>query len=141
MKIAMRVFTPLLLCVGLAACSSGAPPAAGFPADALTTTTSDSGSLRVEVRSSPQPPVRGTDSLELTVTGASDGAARDGLKITVTPSMPAMGHGSADATVTPQGKGKYLVTDVYMYMAGTWVLKTTFSGPVSDHVELSFSIQ
>ena len=138
----MRNRTAWLLCAGLAGCSSAAaPPAGGFPADALTSATTSSGSMRVEVRSSPQPPVRGTDRIELTVTEASSGAPREGLTIAVSPWMPAMDHGSADATVTPLGGGKYLVTDLYLYMAGTWVLRTTLSGPVSDHVEPSVEIQ
>jgi hypothetical protein len=43
--------------------------------------------------------------------------------------------------VTAEGGGKYLVTDLYFFMAGTWVLKTTFSGPVTDHAEPTFELQ
>ena len=96
----MKPLACALLGLVLAACSGGASPSSsGFPADALTTVTSSSGALHIEVRSSPQPPVRGTDDLQLSVTSTSDGKPLDGLTIKATPWMPAMNHGSADATV------------------------------------------
>lgn len=121
----------LLAC---AACSGGAPSGPlTFPADAYLTTTSDSGSLRIELRSSPQPPTEGTNAVELTVTDASSGKPRDGLAIAVSPFMPAMGHGSVLATGSPEGNGKYLLPDVYLFMPGTWLLRTSFTGAATDH--------
>jgi hypothetical protein len=118
-----------------AACSGAeplGPPT--FPADALVTTMSASGALRIEVRTSPQPPSRGTNSVELTVTAASDGKPRDDLSVDVTPWMPAMNHGSsAIPTVTPQGGGRYLLPEVYLFMPGHWELRTSFSGAMTDH--------
>jgi hypothetical protein len=106
------------------------------------TVTSDSGSLHVELTSTPNPPVVGTNRVELTVTRASDGAPQEGLSVDVLPWMPAMDHGtSTTPTVTAEGGGKYLVTNLYFFMAGTWVLKTNFSGPVSDHAEPTFELQ
>jgi hypothetical protein len=121
-----------------AACSSASSPSAGtsFP----FSVTSDSRSLHVELEASP-PPVVGTNTLELTVTKVSDGTPQDGLTIAVVPWMPAMDHGSSTPTVTAEGGGKYLVTELYFFMPGTWVLKTSFSGPVSDHAEPEFQIQ
>jgi hypothetical protein len=100
----------------------------------------DSGTMRVEVRTSPQPPSRGGIDAELTITDASTGAPRDGLTLQIRPWMPAMNHGAIQATVTPEGDGKYLVTEVSLYMAGLWELRTTISGPVSDHVAPQFEI-
>ena len=108
-----------------AACSSASPPPTGtFPVDPYTTTTSDSGALVIDVRTSPQPPSRGTNQVELTVTTASDGAPVDGLSLDVEPWMPAMAHGTSTPTVTPEGSGVYLVTEVYLYMPGVWELRT-----------------
>jgi hypothetical protein len=117
---------------------SGAPPT--FPGDPLTTTPTDTGSLRIDVRTSPQPPVRGTIGVELAITNAADGTPVDGLTLDVKPWMPSMGHGSAVPSVTAEGAGKYLVTDVYLYMPGLWQLQTKLSGPVADNATPSFDV-
>lgn len=122
----------------LMACSSApsvTPSDGGFPAQPLDTLDSESGRLHLELRSSPQPVVRGTNDAELTVTDARTGAPQEGLTITVAPWMPSMNHGSSNATVTALGGGKYHLADVYLYMPGLWELETTFTGPVSDHAQ------
>ena len=117
------------------ACSGGAAPgSATFSADAYVTAASTSGALSVAVRTSPQPPARGTDSVELTITRVSDGTPVDGLSLDVVPWMPAMGHGTSTPTVTPEGDGVYLVTEVYLFMPGLWALQTAISGPMTDSV-------
>jgi hypothetical protein len=94
------------------------------------------------MRTWPQPPAMGTNALELTVTDAADGTPRDDLVVAVSPWMPAMNHGSSSIpTVTPQGHGKYLVTEVYLFMPGLWQLRTSFSGGVTDHVAPAVEIQ
>lgn len=124
------------------ACSSAAPsPQATFPSDPYATTMSDSNALVLDVRTSPQPPSRGTNEVQLTVTRASDGTPVDGVSLDVQPWMPAMGHGSSTPTVTAQGGGVYLVTEVYFYMPGAWELRTSISGPTTDHATLQLTIQ
>jgi hypothetical protein len=116
------------------ACSGGSPTgAAPFPAQAYTTTTSTSGALALDVRTSPQPPSRGTNAVEMTFTRVSDGQPVDGLTLDVVPWMPAMGHGTSIPEVTAQGGGVYLVTAVYLYMPGVWALQTAISGAMTDH--------
>jgi YtkA-like len=127
----------LVLLALAAACSSGGSPAssanASFPPDAYANATSDSGKLRVEVRTSPQPPPRGACAVELAVTDASS-APVDGLNVSVVPWMDAMGHGASIKTeVTPKGGGKYVVGNVSLFMPGTWTLRIAFAGPVDDH--------
>lgn len=102
--------------------------------------TSDSGALRIEV-AAPSPVVVGTSSVEVTVTSASDGKAMDGMKIAVEPWMPAMDHGTSTPAVKPEGGGKYLVTNLYLYMPGTWDLELSFSGPMTDHADAAFQLQ
>jgi len=124
---------------GLLACSSAAqPPSATFPADPYMTVKSADG-LQVELRTSPQPPEVGNVDVELTVTDAS-GNPRDGLSVSVKPWMPAMNHGTSGTTITPEGGGKYLVTDVYLYMSGVWQLQIAFAGAAGDHVEPEIQI-
>jgi hypothetical protein len=135
-----RRFLQAAVLAACAGCSSGTGPSAGFPAAPFSTIMTDSGTMRVEVRTSPQPPSRGGIDAELTITDASTGAPRDGLTLQIRPWMPAMNHGAIQATVTPEGDGKYLVTEVSLYMAGLWELRTTISGPVSDHVAPQFEI-
>jgi len=132
--------TPFLA-LALAACAgcssaSGSSGSGSFPISVM----SDSKSLHVELGASP-PPVVGTNTVELTVTRVSDGAPQDGLTVDVVPWMPAMDHGTSSPTVTPEGDGKYRVSELYLFMPGTWVLKTSFSGPLSDHAEPEFEIQ
>jgi hypothetical protein len=105
------------------------------PTDA--TVMSDSGSLRVELRVSPQ---RGTNTAELTITNAADRMPRNDIAVTVVPFMPAMNHGSSSPTVTPEGSGKYQVAQLYLYMPGYWELRTTLSGPTSDHATLAVQV-
>jgi len=147
--ISARTSGPSWLAAGIAslvamgaACSSASPASgATFPADAYTTTPSDSGALVIDVRTSPQPPSRGTNDVQLTVTRASDGTPVDGVSLDVQPWMPAMGHGSSTPTVTAQGGGVYLVTEVYFYMPGAWELRTSISGATTDHATLQLTIQ
>src|SRR5579862_2741733 len=98
MKTRSRILLACALLAAASACSSAAPQPAGasaFPSDAYTTATSDSGSLVVDVRTSPQPPGRGTNTVQLTVTHASDGSPADGLTVDVVPFMPSMDHGTS----------------------------------------------
>ena len=65
----------LLACAGCSG-APGASSSGSFP----ITVMSDSRTLHVELDASP-PPVVGTNTVELTVTRASDGAPQDGLSI------------------------------------------------------------
>jgi hypothetical protein len=125
------------------ACSSPSPTSAtgSFPAAPYTTTTSTTGALVIDVRTSPQPPSVGTNDVQLSITKASDGTPVDGLSVDVEPWMPSMEHGTSTTTVVAQGGGMYLVTDVYLYMQGVWSLRTTISGPMSDHAAPQLVIQ
>jgi hypothetical protein len=140
---APRALHSLLIAAGSIACSGsgGGQAPTTFSADAYLTAMADSGALSIQVRTSPQPPQRGTIRVELTVANADDGTPRDGLTLGVVPWMPAHNHGTSVApTVTAEGQGKYLVTDVDLFMPGHWELRTTFSGPVMDHAAPAFDI-
>jgi hypothetical protein len=125
----------------LPACSGGAAGPVTFSAAPLTSMTSESGDLTIEIRTWPaQPPPRGLDAVELRITG-KDGAPVDGLKIDVLPWMPAMGHGASVApTVTAVGDGRYQIDDVDFFMPGEWVLKTSIAGGSTDAVTPDFQI-
>jgi YtkA-like protein len=122
------------------ACSSGSGPQADFPKMALGMSMTQSKTFRVELRTSPQPPSQGGIDAEYTITDAATGAPRDGLTLKIRPWMPAFGHGAIMATVTPEGGGKYLATEIDLFMAGLWELQTTISGPVSDYVAPQFEV-
>jgi hypothetical protein len=142
-SVASRALLGLLAGAGPIACSGSSAPQGSktFSADAYQTTTADSGALSVQVRTSPQPPQRGTIRVELTVTNVGDGTPRDGLTLDVVPWMPAHNHGtSVVPTVAAEGQGKYLVTGVDLFMPGHWELRTTFSGPVTDHAAPAFDV-
>ena len=54
--------------------------------------------------------------------------------------MPAMNHGSSTPIVTAEGGGRYMATDVYFFMPGTWELRTTFTGATTDHAAPSITV-
>lgn len=132
-----------MLAFVLAACggsSGGADAGPTFPAQPFMTVASDSGQLSIALRSDPQPPARGTNAFRLTVTDSS-GAAVDGVDVAVQPWMPDMGHGSStNPTVMAMGQGMYDVSGCSMPMAGTWQLRITFSGKLSDHATAQFQV-
>jgi YtkA-like protein len=132
---ATRTGLRLLPAVLLAACSSSG--ATSFP----LRLESESGALSITLAPASGAPTVGTGSFEMTVTGPDGGAPPDGLDIQVVPWMPAMGHGTAPATVSSMGGGKYLLGDVYLFMPGTWELEISFSGAVTDHADPTFEIQ
>ena len=104
------------------------------------TIMSDHGLLRIEVRPTPDPPVRGDNVVQLVITNAA-GAPVDGLQLDAQPWMPAHGHGtSVIPTVTAQGGGQYQLDHVYLYMAGTWELRLAFTGTESDTATPAFSV-
>jgi hypothetical protein len=113
-----------------------------FPSDPLATVTSASGKLNVTLHSAPyQPLITGVQCVELVVTDPSTGASVDGLSVSMTPWMPAMGHGSSVTPIlTPVGEGRYVFTNVSLVMAGQWQLRTKFSGQVNDSVDPTFHV-
>jgi hypothetical protein len=117
------------------------PSGVVFPEQALSLVQSTSQKLAIEVRTAPdQPPTRGDASVLLTVREAS-GASRDGLEISVLPWMPEMGHGASIVpTVTAEGGGKYLLTNVDLFMPGRWELRATVAGALSDSAVVSLQI-
>ena len=78
---------------------------------------------------------------QLVVTRVADESPVDGLTLSIQPWMPAMNHGAIAPTVVAQGDGKYLVTELDLFMPGHWQLRTAFSGPMTDHVTPAFDIQ
>jgi len=116
-----------LASLGLAGCGGDGQPSGPvvFPAEALMSLASDAGRFVVTVRTSPQPPVRGVDAVQLQIDD-SVGTPVDGLSIEAVPWMPAHGHGtSTRPKVEPQGGGIYELTNVSLYMAGLWELRST----------------
>jgi hypothetical protein len=104
---------------------------------------SESGQLRLEVRTGPdQPPTRGVSTVSLDITDATSGGPSDGLELAVVPWMPAMGHGtSVKPAIEANGNGHYTVSRVNLYMGGKWDLRIAISGAATDRATLHFSIR
>jgi hypothetical protein len=126
--------------LGLAAATAcgGTPPALdvppSFPGAPLVALDSDTGALHIELRSFPEPPVRGQNVGQFTVTDAS-GQPVPGLTLAVLPWMPAHGHGtSVQAVVAPSSTemGVFVANPLYLFMSGQWELRMTFDGDVHD---------
>jgi hypothetical protein len=130
-----RTRSTLLSCWLAVGCSSS------VPAPGVEAVDSASGALHVVARTVPNPPTRGTIEVDLEITDSATGSPRDGLTLAVTPWMPSMDHGtSLVPTVAPQGQGLYDVTNVDLFMSGTWDLNLAVSGPLLDNAVLQFSI-
>jgi len=133
----------VLLALPLGACSSATAAEVngcteGTP---LVTTMSQSGALLVAVCTSSQPPVEDQMQGEVIIHDAKTRAPVDGLTLSVTPWMPAMGHGqSVTVTVTPKGNGVYDIAPLAFFMAGEWELVTKIDGQTSDSASPSFYV-
>jgi YtkA-like len=116
-------------------------PAATFPAAAALAIAGDSRKVELTVRTSPQPLARGLNTAQYTVADAA-GAPLSGLEIAVVPWMIDMGHGSSiqPQVAEEEAPGVYLVSCLDLMMPGTWQLRTTFSGPVSDSATPTFQV-
>jgi len=127
--------------LGCSSASSDGASAPTYPATPFAVVTTDVGGYSVATRTSPgQPPPAGLSTVELTITD-STGAPVDGLTIETLPWMPVMGHGaSVTPTTVPKGNGVYILTDVDMFMPGTWDLHFTITGPVTAHALVEFQI-
>jgi len=139
----MSVSARALIATALFGCSASREPLGPptFMADALETAIGSAGVLSVAVRTSPQPPPHGTIAVELSITRVADGTPVDGLMLQVRPWMPAHDHGTSVApTVTAEGQGKYLLTNVDLFMPGHWELQTNFSGPATDYAAPAFDV-
>lgn len=128
----------VLVCVTALSGCGGEPaaPAEGpisFGAAPLVVLPSTAGTKQISVWTSPQPPVKGVNAVQLLVTDVATGAPLDGLAIQAVPWMPSHAHGtSARTQILPEDGGLYQVDNVYLYMDGTWQLRTTFSAADGD---------
>jgi hypothetical protein len=127
-------------------CGSSDASDAGTFADApATVLTTDTGSYRIVLHSSPDAqPSRGMNSLRLVVTNIADGTPATGLEVDVVPWMPAMGHGAAVKPTVQAGTepGVYVVSNVYLFMAGLWEIRATIGGATPrDHATAQFEVR
>lgn len=131
----------LFLTLVVAACSGPAPATdSSFAGPAAASVMTDGGKFRVELRTSTGPSLtRGTSSIELRVVDAMTDAPASDLAIAMVPWMPFMGHGtSVKPTVMAMGEGRYVLSNVNLYMPGHWELRTTFGA--SERAAPAFDI-
>ncbi|MDB4947040.1 MAG: hypothetical protein JWP97_6574 [Labilithrix sp.] len=124
--------------------SDGAASPSDFADAPAAVVTGDASALRIAIHSAPAAqPSRGVNALRLVVTRVADGAPAAGLDVSVTPWMPAMGHGaSVSPTVRAAAEpGVYIAENVSLFMPGLWEIRTTIGGATSDHATAQFEIQ
>jgi hypothetical protein len=140
-----------LAALGVAGCSSdddgsgGAGGGGSCAADTRKDTytaglTKTNGSLSVRlVEASPGPPIKGMNTITIElldlagtplVLTDAEGKLLPGVTLTVTPWMPDHAHGSArKPVITPSGNGRFVVSEVWLAMAGLWSLKVDVTTP------------
>jgi hypothetical protein len=99
------------------------------------TVLSESGALSIRWECvSGDVPVRGRNRFELSIESTENDEPVEGLTLSMTPFMPAMGHGSSTVpAISEHGGGRYSVSDVVLAMPGRWELRTTISGSEPDY--------
>jgi hypothetical protein len=128
----------LLFAVSLVSLGCGGSPTA--PLSGTQTVASDLGTYTLHIDTSPDPAIRGVNSVTYTITDKT-GTAVDGLMLQVVPWMPSHGHGtSVQPTVISKGMGVYEIDNVLFFMPGHWELRTAFMGSSGDHVTPTFDI-
>ncbi len=89
--------------------------------------------LSIAVRTAPQPPTRGEQSAEYTISDPQTGQPLSGLTLDVVPWMPVMQHGtSVVPSVSETKPGTYVISNVDLFMPGLWELRTTITGLGAD---------
>lgn len=134
MTTGIRLIVTGVLAGSASGCGAGAPAAGPveFPSEALMVLPSTGARYQVAVRTSPQPPVKGLNAVQLSVSDAV-GAPADDLAVSAVPWMPSHGHGGRATTIVEaEGEGRYVITNVYLYMEGTWELRSMLDS-VSAH--------
>jgi hypothetical protein len=111
-----------------------------FPPQAWQTLNSASGLYHLEIRTSPQPAIKGDNWGEYRITDES-GAPATGLSVAVRPWMPAHAHGtSVQPTVVESDQGVYTIQNLLFFMAGHWELRTTIGSSSEDVVVPVFDV-
>jgi hypothetical protein len=107
----------------------------GFPSTALSTFSSASKNLSIELRTLPeQPPHLGPGKSEFRIVDAATGEAADGLTISVATWMPVMGHecSATNPKVKGVGNGVYVASPVDPSMPGDCQLILSIASPLAD---------
>jgi protein SCO1/2 len=143
MKLAVALLC-LLFCCPAAYAAQDTPdrhtqPAKQHADDHVQTT--EKGTFGLEMMVNGQELKNGPNTLDITVRD-KDGKNVEGAELTVTPWMPAMGHGVWDKpVVTERGGGKYHVENVRIIMNGLWALKVAVrKGEQEDRAEFTFRV-
>lgn len=120
--------------VVLSACSSGAGTGSdtSFETEALQVMACDT-SVQIELRTAPtQPPTSGLDGVEVVLKDTKTGDPIDGAQISLVPWMPLMGHGAdLEPHLDKMSHGRYVFTNVNLYMPGEWQLRFLVTVPGS----------
>jgi hypothetical protein len=130
--------------LAVACADNSTPDLNSGPLVQVAASTSTSGAYQIDVLAHTSTLTQGTYDLEYIVTSAADGSPVDGLMMTIVPWMPAMGHGTPIVpTISALGSGTYSLTDIDLFMAGLWQLRTTTTDASSttDQVGPTMQIQ
>jgi hypothetical protein len=97
--------------------------------------------LTFTVTITPDPPILGSNSLKVILTGAN-GVPVTGATLSATTFMPAMGHGSPTPTCAEVGAGEYKVTGVKFTMYGDWqvTLDASTGGGLSGNQVFDYTV-
>lgn len=105
---------------------------------------SDNGHFNVHAVHDPTTPQTGAGKMTLIITHANNNAPLADLKVTLTPWMPAHGHGSNKTpTVTEKTNAiAYEVSDIVYTMPGDWEARITIEDEENhDTIAFGYSVQ
>jgi hypothetical protein len=134
---------PILLALfflGVVAGTAGCAPAPTSPSASLGNVSKQAGDFTVLLLGTPNPPVRGGNTLEAVITD-SKGQAVDDAKVSVDLDMTNMSHGKTVVPATPRGGGRYAAA-VNFLMGGPWrvIVIVERAGQPVQSVRFDFSV-
>ena len=148
----------MILCLGLAACSSSSGGAdATDMVDCSTISGTDTFTVGLEhqgtsglvdfkmMSAMPAPPARDDNTWIIQLNSMASGVVGnpiDGATMTATPFMPSHQHGTPkQVVITPTGTtGQYQLSPVNMWMPGVWETTIKVTSPQTDSAVFKFCI-
>jgi len=135
-----HVIVALIVLIAAAGCSSGLAPAAATPTPApAPLETRQVGNYKLSLYSSPNPPIRGANVMQLTLTDAAGKPVTD-AKVAFDLDMTTMSHGKNVVPAEPAGQGLYS-GQVFFMMPGPWRSIVVIERPGQPPVQARFDFR
>jgi hypothetical protein len=138
----LHVLIGLMMLAAITGCSSGAPPTPAAATQAPGGAPLESkqvGDLKLTLYSSPNPPIRGANVIQVSLTDAA-GKPVNGAKVSFDLDMTNMSHGKNVVPAEPAGQGLYSGQVSFM-MPGPWRSIVVIERPGQPPIQARFDFR